>query len=132
MRPWTSPGGGSETILLAEDDPQVRDFLDTVLGGAGYSVINAQDGLDAIEQFRKNKESIDLIILDVGMPHITGSAASEIILSERPSSKILFLSGYTDDNIEINKIAIRGYQLIKKPIPPRVLLEKIREIIEGQ
>lgn len=124
--------GGTETILLAEDDAHAREFLGTALRNAGYSVLSAENGLEAVEQFRGNRESIRLVILDVGMPHMTGTEAGGIIQEESPSARIIFLSGYNDDNSDISRIIEQGGRLIRKPVSTGDLLHRVRDVIEGR
>lgn len=125
------PRGGSETILLAEDDAHVREFLGTALLNAGYSVMKAENGMEALELFRANKRSIALVILDVGMPHMTGAEAGGIMHGESPSARILYLSGYSDENKDIRRIIQQGGMLIRKPVSTGDLLQRTREALGG-
>ncbi len=123
------PMGGSETILIAEDDDAVRLMLKNVLTGAGYRVIEASNGGDAEEKFRKHQNDIDLLIFDVIMPLKNGKDTYDSIKSIRSSIKCLFLSGYTADIIGSTGISENEAAFLQKPVTPFVLLSKIREIL---
>ena len=91
--------GGTETILIGEDDLQVRNFLKEVLSNAGYQIMEAVDGEDAINVFHKNKDNIHLLILDVIMPKKTGKEVCGEIRKLKPDMKTIFVSGYGADVI---------------------------------
>ncbi len=121
------PTGGSETILLAEDDATVRDLLGRVLGKAGYRVIVAVDGQDAVEKFRENRDDVDILLFDVVMPTKSGKAAYDDIRAYKPGIKVVFISGYIADDIKARKILDEGHTLISKPVSPGELLKTIRQ-----
>jgi polar amino acid transport system substrate-binding protein len=122
------PVGGSETILLADDDAEVRKAVVRILREYGYSVIEAVDGEEAVERFAGSKDSIDLVILDVVLPKRDGKAAADEIRSMRRGVPVLFVSGYTPDIIASKGIE-EGAQLMYKPIVPHLLLPKLRELL---
>ncbi|MBT0663704.1 PAS domain S-box protein [Geobacter pelophilus] len=124
------PVRGSETILVAEDDTNVRNLVESLLKGYGYNVILAVDGQDCIEKFIANQSRIDLILLDMIMPIKTGKDAFEEIRSIRPDIKVLYTSGYTADFIRSRGDLEEDADLIMKPVQPSALLSKIREIID--
>ena len=123
-----TPEGGQETILLAEDDPDLRDLLAGVLGQAGYQVLVARDGEDAIDRATAHAEPIDLLVTDVVMPGVTGPAAHRRILDERPGLPVLYLSGYageaTEEGVDPDQDAF-----LAKPFQPADLLAKIRQVL---
>jgi two-component system, cell cycle sensor histidine kinase and response regulator CckA len=123
--------GGSETILVAEDDDVVRRLIKTVLTEYGYSIIEAVDGEDAIDRFAKLGKRIDLIILDTVMPKKNGREVYDEIKSIKPDSKVIFTSGYTRD-ITLDKGMAQGdkFEFIPKPISPYVLLQKVRQVLD--
>ncbi len=121
------PPGGSETILLAEDDDQGRYSLTGLLTEAGYQVITAKNGEDAVQQFRKDPEHIDLLLFDLIMPLLNGKDAADAINTIRPGVRVLLISGYPSDNISINS----ADHILPKPINPRELLFKVREVLDG-
>ncbi|MBI9077416.1 MAG: PAS domain S-box protein [Desulfatibacillum sp.] len=121
---------GNETVLVAEDDASMRKLMTIVLESFGYNVIAAVDGEDAIEKFMKNKERINIAILDMIMPKKTGKEVGEAIQKENAEIKILFASGYTMDIIKDKELAKTGSDFIHKPFRPKDLLIKVREILD--
>jgi CheY-like chemotaxis protein len=130
-RPAT-PRGGTETILLGEDDEAVRTLIRHVLQGAGYTVLEAVDGDDAINKFMENKDRIELAMLDVVMPKKSGKEVSDAIRKIRPDMRILLTSGYTADIISTKGITEEGLDFMPKPIIPHNLLRKVREILDSE
>ncbi len=124
------PKGGTETMLVAEDNEDVRLLTKKVLEQFGYKVIEAVDGEDAINKFEENKECIQLVLLDVIMPKKSGKEAGDEIKKIKPDAKILFISGYTADIIHKRGILEERTDFISKPVTPQVLLAKIREILD--
>ncbi len=121
---------GTETVLLAEDDMEVRVFTKKMLEEFGYEVVEAKDGEDAVHKFLKNKDKIQLLLLDVIMPRKSGKDAYEEIRKLRPDIKVLFMSGYTADIIHGRRIIEEGLEFIVKPVSPIALLKRIRETLE--
>ncbi|MBI5192395.1 MAG: PAS domain-containing protein [Nitrospirae bacterium] len=124
------PEGGNETILIAEDDNDVRGLLKDMLEGFGYKVIEAADGEKAIRLFEQNRKNIHLVILDVIMPGKNGKEAFEKIREIRPDIKTIFMSGYTSNIIDEKGIFKEGLTFIQKPIMANVLLKKVREVLD--
>ncbi len=123
--------GGSETVLLAEDDETVRNLTKTVLAEAGYTVITAADGEEALAKFSGDKDRINLLLLDVIMPRKNGREVYEEALRIRPGIKTLFISGYAGDVFNKDVSPDAGLNFISKPAPPMELLKKIRETLDG-
>jgi PAS domain S-box-containing protein len=122
--------GGTETILLAEDNDQLRNLTKEVLLANGYTVIETNDGEQAIERFIKNKDIIDILILDVVMPKKNGKDVYDAVQKLKTGIKVLFTSGYTGD-IVLNKGICNGEaNFISKPFSPNDLLLKVREILD--
>jgi CheY-like chemotaxis protein len=121
--------GGSETILLAEDDQNVRALIRSVLSAQGYRVIEAADGAEAVQKFADRCDHIDLLILDVVMPRKNGQETYQEICALRPGMKAIFISGYTADIIDKNGLADQGLHLVTKPLLPSQLLAKVREVL---
>lgn len=119
-----------ETILLAEDDDIVREMDEITLSDAGYRVISARDGEDAVMKFRQDRGCIDLLVLDVVMPKKDGKTAYEEMKLLRPDVKVLFMSGYTRDIIDRKGIPQDDVFFIMKPFRPLDLLKKTREILD--
>lgn len=127
----SSPEGGTETILLVEDDEEVRAVVKLALEDAGYRVIEAVDGDDAVKKFAENKETIQLLLTDVIMPKKSGKQVHEEIKALHPAIKTLFISGYTSDIIQQKAILEEGWNFIAKPVTPQKLLKKIRTVLAG-
>jgi PAS domain S-box-containing protein len=123
---------GTETILLAEDDPDTRAILSELLEMTGYNVLVARDGEDALSVFWENKDRIQLVLVDVRMPKKNGRAVYEEIKRGHPGMKILFISGYTADIIDSHGIREKGLNFISKTALPEEILTRIREILDKQ
>jgi PAS domain S-box-containing protein len=128
--PAAYPMGGTETILVAEDDRTVRELTKSVLEKFGYSVIQAVDGEDAVGRFLDNKEKIRLLLLDVIMPKMDGKEVYENIKKINPDIKAIFLSGYTANLIQKRGVLNKGLNFILKPVSPKDLLRKTREVLD--
>lgn len=124
------PRGGTETILLAEDDPAVRKLEISILQSYGYNVLVAGNGQEAIELFAVYHDSIDLVILDMIMPRKNGSEAYLEIRQIDPNALVLFISGYTSDMIEERGLNRDGIELLLKPVSPPDLARKIRALLD--
>jgi two-component system, cell cycle sensor histidine kinase and response regulator CckA len=124
------PGKGTETILIADDDPTLRELLEKILGQFGYTVITATDGNDAIQKFRQNSDKIALVILDTIMPNTNGKDAFEQIRMIRPDIRSIFISGYTADIIHKRGMLDEGLEVLAKPLRPLTLLKKVREVLD--
>jgi signal transduction histidine kinase len=123
--------GGTETILLAEDNDEVRSFMILALEEYGYHVIDALNGEDALEKYRANSDRIQLVMLDVVMPRMNGREVYDEIRKEGKPVRVLFCSGYTDDII-IQKgiVEEEGVGFLSKPVTMRMLLAKVRETLD--
>jgi len=126
------PLGGTETVLLVEDDQSVRLLIESILSKSGYNVILAEDGLSAVELFDGNREEIKLVIMDIVMPRKNGVEAFIEIKQLRSDVKVLFCSGYTADFIKNRGELHDDAELILKPIMPVQLLRKIREMLDAE
>jgi PAS domain S-box-containing protein len=122
--------GGTETVLVAEDDESVRNLTMTVLAESGYTVIGASDGEQALAKFIENEGQIRLLIFDVIMPKMNGKDAYEEIRKFRPDIKVLFMSGYAADIFEEKNIANQDLKIIVKPISPTEFLKRVRESLD--
>jgi PAS domain S-box-containing protein len=122
--------GGTETILVAEDNVQVREIVTTTLRDFGYQVVEAFDGTDAIEKFHEQAGKIDLLLLDVIMPRKNGKEAYLEIRKTRPEIKAIFMSGYTGDILSRKGISRVGIPMISKPIVIERLLKELRDALD--
>ena len=121
---------GTETILLAEDDESVRSLIGIVLKQEGYTVIEAVDGVDAVNKFMENSEKIDLLITDLIMPTMNGKEAYDEMKIRRPDLKAIFASGYAPDAIRQKMSLDSDVELIPKPIMPYALLKIVRSLLD--
>ena len=124
------PARGTETVLLAEDEPEVRESIKSLLEGNGYRVIEAVDGDDALDKYVAHEADIAVLISDVIMPKRNGKEVYEIISKARPDIKTLFISGYTADLVEGKKIPDTCL-LVTKPFSPHVFLKALRDLLDG-
>lgn len=120
---------GHETVLVAEDDEDVRRFVTSILSQYGYTVLEAVDGEDAVATFRRHRQ-IELVILDSIMPKLNGREAYDAMRSIRPATSFLFTSGYTTDIVLEKGVGAQEFAFIPKPLEPKALLAKIREVLD--
>lgn len=126
------PPSGTETILVVEDDDDVLKVIRTILEGAGYSVVTASDGIEAVNRFKAAKDSIRLVVMDVIMPRKNGKEAYDEITVIAPGTPVIFTSGYTEDIINNGVIFDEGLDFISKPLTSGALLRKVREVLDRQ
>ncbi|MCX5904542.1 MAG: ATP-binding protein, partial [Proteobacteria bacterium] len=122
--------GGSETILLAEDDDDLRKLIRRVLEDFGYTVLAAADGDEAVGLFREHHDTINLLLLDVIMPNKNGREAYAEMRKIEPAVKALFTSGYTADIVHKQGLLEKGLEFILKPVSPTELLKKVRAVLD--
>jgi two-component system, cell cycle sensor histidine kinase and response regulator CckA len=120
------------TILLVEDEAMVRDAARRILSGAGYTVIEAGSGEEGLAAGERHVGTIDLLLTDVVMPGIGGKTVAERLARVRPGTKVLFMSGYTDDAIVNHGVLEPGTQFLAKPFTHASLLAKVREMLEPE
>jgi signal transduction histidine kinase/CheY-like chemotaxis protein len=126
-----SAAGGSETILVAEDEPMVQDMAVRVLAGAGYSVLVARDGEEAVQVFQAHAEAISLALLDAVMPKLSGDEVYNRIKSAKPDLPVVFSSGYDPETSQIKSLVAQGVNLVPKPYDRDVLLRIVRETLDA-
>lgn len=122
--------GGNETILLAEDNETVRKLAQMILERAGYRVLTASNGEEAVLVFKQNADDIALVILDVVMPRMGGNEALGHIRNVSPNVYALFSSGYSENAIHTHFVLHDGLQMIQKPYAPNALLRKVRSVLD--
>jgi len=121
---------GVETVLLLEDNDSVRSLISQVMTGKGYRVIEAVDGEDGVQKFRLHRDEIALVILDVIMPKKNGGDAYDEIRAMKSDVRAIFISGYTGDIIDRQRISEDGANFLQKPILPDKLLTLAREVLD--
>jgi two-component system, cell cycle sensor histidine kinase and response regulator CckA len=120
---------GTETVLLVEDQPEVRKLAETALRRYGYHVITAASGIEAIAGSRDFAGMIDLLVTDVVMPGLGGRETADQISAHRPAMRVLFMSGYTESAISHRGVLNPGVAHLQKPFTPETLAEKVGEVL---
>jgi PAS domain S-box-containing protein len=123
---------GNETILVAEDDPDVLQLTTSLLAHQGYTVLAAASPGDAIRLAREHGEAIRLLLTDVIMPEMNGRELASSLVASCPRMKCLFMSGYTDDIIAPHGIFANGFYFIAKPFSLQGLVERVREVLDDE
>jgi len=118
------------TILLVEDQEMVQDLVTEILEDEGFKVIAAYNGLNALEVAKEYNNHIDLMLTDVIMPEMNGRELAQRIKAEKPDLKILFMSGYTGEEMRNRGVLEPGTNFIQKPFSPDSLVEKVREVLQ--
>jgi CheY-like chemotaxis protein len=122
---------GAETILLVEDEEIVRELVKEMLTGFGYSVLEARNGREAIDVSLEHGGPIDLLLSDVIMPGMSGPEAARVVVENRPETRVLFISGYTDSAIVHHGVLERGTEFLQKPFNSLALAQKVRAVLDG-
>jgi two-component system, cell cycle sensor histidine kinase and response regulator CckA len=120
---------GTETVLAVEDESQVRAYIVAALKAYGYRVLAAESGQAALLVLEGGTESIDLVLTDLVMPNMSGRELAARLAHLRPSLKVLYMSGYSDDTVARHGILEDGLALLEKPFSPEQLAEKVREVL---
>jgi PAS domain S-box-containing protein len=127
----TVPAGGSETVLLVEDDACLRELARTVLSArGGYKVLESSGGKEALLFAGEHRGTIHLLLTDVIMPGMSGRELSEGLATLRPEMKILYMSGYKDDTAARHGVPEGGMAFLQKPFTPESLLRKVRDVLD--
>jgi CheY-like chemotaxis protein len=121
--------GTGETVMLVEDEAQVRDLEVRMLKQLGYRVLAASNGEEALELSRVHGEVISLLVTDVVMPHMSGKQVAEALLARRPHIRVLYLSGYTENTIGHHGVLDSSVDFLTKPFTREALARKVREIL---
>ncbi|MBV9482527.1 MAG: response regulator [Acidobacteria bacterium] len=128
----SKPPQRSETILLVEDESNLRRLACQFLETQGYNILEAEDGAAAVQICAAQKGEIDLLLTDVIMPGMNGRELAKRIISLRPAIKVLYMSGYTENTISQNGTLDPGVNLLQKPFNLQLLKEKIREVLDSE
>jgi CheY-like chemotaxis protein len=123
--------GGEERVLLVEDEAPVRAIAHEALVGHGYTVLEARDVDDALRIAREEGRRIDLLLTDVVMPVMNGRTLAEQIRQMHPETKVLYMSGYSDDTIGRHHVLEPETALLQKPFTPTELARKVRETLDA-
>jgi CheY-like chemotaxis protein len=124
--------GGSETILLVEDEESVRELVRDTLTNKGYRVMEAKNGEAGLRVSEEHQGAIDMLITDVVMPGMSGRELAKRVSAARPDVKVLFLSGYTEDAIIHEGVLEPGTAFLQKPFTLQVLSRKVREVLRAE
>jgi CheY-like chemotaxis protein len=116
------------TILLVDDEHEVRTLVSDVLKGRGYRVIITSGPVEALRLARETPDEIDLLVTDVVMPDMSGLALAERLLSDRPDMKVLYMTGYSNEVVLAHGTPQAG-SLIEKPFTPRQISARVREML---
>ena len=130
--PLTSPALGTETVLLVEDESSVRLLTYRILEEQGYKILQARNGEEAILVAERYKDPIHLLATDVVMPGMSGPQLAEQLATLHRETKVLYLSGYTDDAIVYHGLLSSGPAFLQKPFTPKALAHKVREILDSE
>lgn len=122
---------GRETVLLAEDEEQVRQIIRIILEMNGYRVLEATGGREALSIYKQHKGEIDMIITDAVMPEMSGRELVESLKTLHPTIKVLYMSGYTDDAIVRHGLLDQEIAFLQKPFTPEALMHKVREVLDA-
>jgi PAS domain S-box-containing protein len=123
---------GTETLLLVEDEPAIRALAGDILRRAGYKVLEARHGVEALLTGSQYLGAIHLLVTDVIMPQMSGSEVAERLMHERPHMKVLYISGYTDDAIIHHGVVQEGTAFLQKPFSPDALVQKVRQVLDAR
>jgi DNA-binding NtrC family response regulator len=122
---------GSETILLVEDDPQLRQLSSSILAHCGYKVLTASGPEEGLAISKENHHDIRLLVTDVVMPRMNGRQLAEKILQISPNVKVLYISGYTSNAIVHYGVLDPGLWFLPKPFTLSALMAKVREVLDS-
>jgi DNA-binding NtrC family response regulator len=125
-----APVEGDETVLVVEDEDGVRELLWKILTEHGHTVLEARHGRDALTVAGEYTHPIHLLVTDVVMPEMGAGELAEQLLRQRPEMKVLFISGYTNDEVVRRGIKQKEAAFMQKPFTPEGLMRKLREVLD--
>lgn len=118
-----------KTILVLEDEPDVRKMVANMLASNGYKVLTAANGESAIKTFKRAKQPVDLVLLDVVAPGLSGPMVADRLTALQPGLRVLYMSGYDNTNVVQRYVVDKGHALLAKPFSERELANKVREML---
>jgi len=127
----TKQAGGSETILVVDDEEGVREVASQYLSSRGYNVLSAESGTQALELAGMQSGPIHVLVTDTVMPGMSGPALAKKLLAARPQTKVLYISGYAEDTSLLEDARVRGDAFLQKPFGLDSLAEKLRAMLNN-
>jgi CheY-like chemotaxis protein len=129
--PAAVPRPGDETILVAEDDDGVRHWIHNALQGQGYRVFACRNGKEALSIAEDYAGRVHLLLTDIVMPGMNGRELADRLVAQRPGTRVLYMSGYTEEAVDRHGVAGEEREFMQKPFTPRELLEKVRAVLDA-
>ena len=123
--------GGSETILFVEDELPLSELMIALLQMKGYRIIHAKDGKEAMKLYEQNKDSLSLVLSDMGLPEASGMEVFTFVRSKNPNAKFIIASGYIDPEQESDMIKAGVSAVLEKPYEPGIVLKTVRNVLDG-
>jgi two-component system cell cycle sensor histidine kinase/response regulator CckA len=123
---------GSETILVVEDEEDLRELLTSMLHDYGYSILVARDGMEALERYRRHRQDIGLVITDMDLPKLNGAAVSQSILSDNPGARIVLISGFLESALKESILASGVREFVAKPYTMAQMLRIVRKVLDQE
>ena len=125
--------GGSETILIVEDEPMLRELAKAILSDAGYTILEAGEGVEALAQWRQHRDEIDLLLTDMVLPGgMSGRALAGMLTPEKPTLKVIFSTGYSPDQLGEDSGIREGLNFLQKPYHPPTLVKVVRACLDAK
>ncbi|HUB32806.1 MAG TPA: response regulator [Bryobacteraceae bacterium] len=121
---------GKMTVLVVDDEPEIRKLVSAMVGQFGYTVLTADSGEHALTLYRHHKEAIDLLITDVVAPGMSGPMLADQLTALQPGLKVLFISGYDNTQVVQKYVVEKGHALLTKPFTLEQMQAKVREILK--
>jgi len=121
---------GKETLLIAEDEAMLLDLLKMMFEDEGYTVLAARDGEEAIELFRANRNSVALVLSDMGLPKLGGWEVFQRLREMNPSLKVILASGFIDASVRDDMLQRGAADVLQKPYVPQAILDRIRQLLD--
>ena len=123
--------GTGKVVLVLDDEAEVRKVVAEMLSSNGYKVLTADNGDSAIKAFKKNRQPVDLLLLDVVSPGLSGPMVADRLAALRPGLRVLFMSGYDHTHVVQRYVVEKGWALLTKPFTEHQLVKKVREVLEA-